>query len=169
MGFGHLAIWRDFDVANLTGFDDLKSTGYRHREFNGIWCLEIWRDLYALNWILRLVHSEDWIMTEWEHRMKGPFIGSRQTGRARWGIREGTSLILKQNDITKIVHFGILIHVLSWRQQKHKCLFWLLRLFDELFDVIIDVDSAIVSKNQLWKMEIYILCLAPIWTSCHLK
>ena len=38
----------------------------------------------------------------------------------------------------KIVHLGILIHILSWRQQKHQCLFSLLRLFDELFDVIID-------------------------------
>ena len=27
------------------------------------------------------------------------------------------------DDITKIVHFGILIHVLSLRQQKNKCLF----------------------------------------------
>ena len=27
------------------------------------------------------------------------------------------------DDIAKIVHFGILIHVLSRRQQKHKCLF----------------------------------------------
>ena len=27
------------------------------------------------------------------------------------------------DDITKIVHFGILIHALSGRQQKHKCLF----------------------------------------------
>ena len=27
------------------------------------------------------------------------------------------------DDITKIVHFGILIHVLSCRQQKHNCLF----------------------------------------------
>ena len=31
---------------------------------------------------------------------------------------------------------GILIHVLSWRQQKHQCLFSLLRFFDELFDVV---------------------------------
>ena len=31
------------------------------------------------------------------------------------------------------------IHVLSWRQQKHQCLFSLLRLFDKHFDVIIDV------------------------------
>ena len=38
----------------------------------------------------------------------------------------------------KIVHFGILIHLLSWRKQKHKCLLWLLRLSDELFDVIND-------------------------------
>ena len=36
------------------------------------------------------------------------------------------------------VHFGILIHVLSWRQQKHQCLFSLLRFSDELSDVRID-------------------------------
>ena len=36
----------------------------------------------------------------------------------------------------KIVNFGILIHVLSWRQQKHKCLLWLLRFSDEPFDAI---------------------------------
>ena len=48
------------------------------------------------------------------------------------------------DDIKKIVHFGILIHILSWRQQKlektvqkHKCLLWLLRFSDEIFDVII--------------------------------
>ena len=29
---------------------------------------------------------------------------------------------------------GILIHGLSWRQQKHQCLFSLLRFFDKLFD-----------------------------------
>ena len=28
----------------------------------------------------------------------------------------------QKNDISKTVHFGILIHVLSWRQQKHHCL-----------------------------------------------
>ena len=45
----------------------------------------------------------------------------------------------------KVVHFGILIHVLSWRQQKlektvqkHKCFLWLLRFSDEFFDMIID-------------------------------
>ena len=36
-------------------------------------------------------------------------------------------------NITKIVHFGILINVLSCRQQNHQCLFSLLRLFDEIF------------------------------------
>ena len=48
------------------------------------------------------------------------------------------------DDNKKIVHFGILIHVLSWRQQKlektvqkYKCLLWLLRVSDEFFDVII--------------------------------
>ena len=42
------------------------------------------------------------------------------------------------DDITKIIHYGISIQVLSWRQQKQKCLFWLLRFFDEFFDIIID-------------------------------
>ena len=42
------------------------------------------------------------------------------------------------DDITKKAHFGILIHVLSWRQQKQKCLFLSLRFFDKLFDLIID-------------------------------
>ena len=49
--------------------------------------------------------------------------------------------VIKTNtfdDITKIVNFGILINVLSWRQENQTCLFWLLRFFDELFDVIID-------------------------------
>ena len=32
----------------------------------------------------------------------------------------------------------ILIYLLSWRQQKHQCLFSLLRFFDKLFDVIND-------------------------------
>ena len=36
------------------------------------------------------------------------------------------------------VHFGILIHFLSWRQQKHQCLFLLLRFSDQFSDIIID-------------------------------
>ena len=31
------------------------------------------------------------------------------------------TLCFQRNDFSKIVHFGILIHVLSWRQQKHQC------------------------------------------------
>ena len=33
------------------------------------------------------------------------------------------TLCFQRNYITKIVHFGILICILSWRQQKHQCLF----------------------------------------------
>ena len=49
-------------------------------------------------------------------------INDRQLVRQknRWKIS-----VIKTNsfvDIKKIVHFGILILVLSWRQQKHKCL-----------------------------------------------
>ena len=46
-------------------------------------------------------------------------------------------LVIKTNtcdDITKILRFGILIHVLSWKQKKHKCLVWLLRFFDVIID-----------------------------------
>ena len=46
--------------------------------------------------------------------------------------------VIKTNicdDITNIVHFGIFIHVLSWRQQKQKLI---TDIFDKLFDVIID-------------------------------
>ena len=40
--------------------------------------------------------------------------------------------------LKKRVHFGILIHVLSWRQKRHKCLLWLLRISDTFFDVLFD-------------------------------
>ena len=50
------------------------------------------------------------------------------------------------NDIKKIVHFGILIHVLS---KKQKCLLWLLRFFDELFDVLFDATIWRRTKLQL--------------------
>ena len=43
----------------------------------------------------------------------------------------------------KIVNFDVLIHILSWRQQKHLCLFSLLRLFDQLFDVLNNWQSII--------------------------
>ena len=40
-------------------------------------------------------------------------------------VSQKTSVIKTNtcDDITKIVHFGILIHILSLRQQKQKCLF----------------------------------------------
>ena len=41
-------------------------------------------------------------------------------------------------DIKQIARFGILIYVFSWSQQKNKCLLWLLRFPDKLFDVIDD-------------------------------
>ena len=44
--------------------------------------------------------------------------------------------LLTFDDITKIVYFGILIHVLAWKQ---KCLIWLLRFSDGLFDVVFDL------------------------------
>ena len=74
-------------------------------------------------------------------------------------VRQKVSVIKTNtcDDITKIVHFGILINVLSWRQQKHKCLFWLLRLFDKLSDVIIDSSSTIVSKIYCEKWK-FIFC-----------
>ena len=49
-------------------------------------------------------------------------------------------LVIKINssdDIKKLHHFGILSHILSWKQKKHKCLLWLLRISDEYFEVII--------------------------------
>ena len=48
------------------------------------------------------------------------------------------TLCFQRNDITKIVHFGILIHVLSLKQQKHQFLFLLMIFFDESLDVVID-------------------------------
>ena len=55
-------------------------------------------------------------------------------------IRQKISVVKTNtsDDIKKIVHFGILIHVLSWRQQKSvKFLLWLLRFSGEFFDAII--------------------------------
>ena len=62
-------------------------------------------------------------------------------------VENGSSIImsksLSKNLINENKHtlcfqrIGILIHILSWRQQKHQCLFSLLRFFEELFDVII--------------------------------
>ena len=45
--------------------------------------------------------------------------------------------VIKTNTIG-FERIGILIHVLSWRQQKHQSFFSLLRFFEELFDEIID-------------------------------
>ena len=58
---------------------------------------------------------------------------------SRKKIRQKFSVIKTNtsDDIKKIVHFGILIHILSWKQKKHKCLLWLLRISDKFFDVII--------------------------------
>ena len=45
---------------------------------------------------------------------------------SRQKIRQKLSVIKTNtsDDIKKIVHFGILIHILSWKQKKHKCLLW---------------------------------------------
>ena len=51
---------------------------------------------------------------------------------------EKNTLCFQRNDITIIIDFSIQNYIFSWRQQKHQCLFSLLRLSDELFDVIID-------------------------------
>ena len=61
-----------------------------------------------------------------------------------YNVKNGSSIITSKNVSNEKKHtlcfqrIGILIPVLSWRQQKHQCLFSLLRFFDELFDVIID-------------------------------
>ena len=60
--------------------------------------------------------------------------------------------IIKTNtfdDIKKKVHFGIIVQFLSWRQQKHKCLFWLLRFSDKLFDVMNDDPFLMLYKLKL--------------------
>ena len=63
-------------------------------------------------------------------------------------VKNGSSIItsksLSKNFSNENKHtlcfqsIGIFIHFLSWRQQKHQCLFSLLRFFEQLFDVIID-------------------------------
>ena len=51
-------------------------------------------------------------------------IIDRQLSRQK--IRQKLSVIKTNtsNDIKRIVHFGILIHILSWKQKKNKCLLW---------------------------------------------
>ena len=46
---------------------------------------------------------------------------------------------VKESQQWKQTHkrIGIFIHILSWRLQKHQCLFSLLIFFDEIFDAII--------------------------------
>ena len=46
-------------------------------------------------------------------------------------VSQKTSVIKTNtcDDITKIVHFGILIHVFSWRQQKTKVFVWITEIF----------------------------------------
>ena len=65
-----------------------------------------------------------------------------------YNVKNGSSIITSKSSSKNLSNenkhtqcfqkIGILIHVLSWRQQKHQCLFSLLRFFEQLFDVIID-------------------------------
>ena len=54
--------------------------------------------------------------------------------------------LLTFDDIKKIVHFGILIHFLSWKQKR---LLWLLGFSDKLFDVLFDTNIWHRTKLQL--------------------
>ena len=61
--------------------------------------------------------------------------------------------IKKRNDISKIVHIGISIHVLSWRQQKHQCLcfpYWdyLTNFWQNNWRFIIDVVERLLMSFQ---------------------
>ena len=61
----------------------------------------------------------------------------------KYGLSENSSENLSENLSNKNKHsefpenFSILIHM-SGRQQKHRCLFSLLRISDKFFDLIID-------------------------------
>ena len=68
-----------------------------------------------------------------EQSLSSKSIMVRQLLRQKLSVMKTKTLCVSREMITKIVHCGILIYVL--------CLFSLLRLFDELFDVIIDVNS----------------------------
>ena len=72
-----------------------------------------------------------------ERKFSTALIIDRQLLRQK--IRQKFSVIKTNfsDDIKKIVHFGILIHILSSKQKLHKCLLCLLRISDEFFDVII--------------------------------
>ena len=52
--------------------------------------------------------------------------------------------------LKKVVHLGILIHFLSWSQQKHKCLFWLLRVSDKLVDKLFDENYLMPYKTPVY-------------------
>ena len=65
-----------------------------------------------------------------------------------YNVKNGLSIITSKSSSKNLSNenkhtlcfqrIGILIHVLSWRQQKHQSFFSLLRFFEELFDEIID-------------------------------
>ena len=55
--------------------------------------------------------------------------------------------VIKTNSFDwDLLTFGILIHVYSWKQN---CLFWLLRFYDKLFDVLFDATNWRLTKLQL--------------------
>ena len=83
----------------------------------------------------------------------------------------------QRNDISKIVHFGILIYILSWRQQKHQCLcfhYWhyLTNFWRNNWRSIIDIVERLLLGTSEYTCIFYENCDALIphntssWVSC---
>ena len=53
--------------------------------------------------------------------------------------------------LKKIVHCGILFHILSWKQKKHKCLLWLLKMFLKPVWVQVLKTSLMITEN-FWRI-----------------
>ena len=63
----------------------------------------------------------------------------------------------QRNNISKIIHFGILIHALPWRQQKHKCLcfhYWdyLTNFWRNNWRFIVDAVERLCSCNNYYEI-----------------
>ena len=79
------------------------------------------------------------------------------------------TLCFQRNDPSKIVHFGILIHFLSWRQQKHQCSVYafvteifLTKFWRNNWRSIIDVVERLGFKNKNKRTKLFNLFLLSV-------
>ena len=78
------------------------------------------------------------------------FISAVFLQRQKWIVNYRNKKFVKESQYFQRI--GIFIHILSWRQQKHQCLFLLLRFFDKLFDAINDDPFSYIVKDSTLRL-----------------